>query len=279
VSCIAHLRSRTRGSLLFSCRKRASASVGVGRPLRTRWKRPRARDRLLCRSRVRRKGASGVRFCLFSRAGATRRNWGRSTMSLSDGVTAGSDDAPAFQIELKTGPRMEHHVGLRRRRGSGGGVAGPSLDDAEALLSRGDDVAWAAARLQDPRPVTKTLARAADPATPEPTLGDVEGSRNPSSACSPRLQRRPRLAERSSREGERGRDLARQAAAVSRGRLIGASAVLGSRECPTPWPCRAHAARCARIGGGAALAGSSRSGARRMRSSHHERRRGRRHQG
>jgi aminoglycoside adenylyltransferase-like protein len=40
--------------------------------------------------------------------------------------------------------------------------------------SKGDAAAWAAARLADPAPIAKALARRADPAEPAPTDADVE---------------------------------------------------------------------------------------------------------
>jgi hypothetical protein len=41
-------------------------------------------------------------------------------------------------------------------------------------LSKGDAAAWAAARLADPAPIAKALARRADPAEPSPTEADVD---------------------------------------------------------------------------------------------------------
>jgi hypothetical protein len=46
--------------------------------------------------------------------------------------------------------------------------------DEERWLSKGDAAAWAAARLDDPTPIAKALARRADPAEPAPTEADVE---------------------------------------------------------------------------------------------------------
>jgi hypothetical protein len=41
-------------------------------------------------------------------------------------------------------------------------------------LSKGDAAAWAAARLADPTPIAKALARRADPAEPAPTASEVD---------------------------------------------------------------------------------------------------------
>jgi hypothetical protein len=141
---------------------------------------------------------------------------------------------PAFQLNLNTGPGMEHHVGydpdaeprfwfvldtaIARERARplaglppGALLPAPSrplvlsalraalawyrgYDGAEAVLaacrgwawategrwlSKGDAAAWAAARMSDPAPLAKALARRADPATPGPTPSDVEGVLEP----------------------------------------------------------------------------------------------------
>jgi hypothetical protein len=136
---------------------------------------------------------------------------------------------PAFQLNLNTGPRMDHHAGYdpdaeprfwftldvsiaRQRSHRLAGVpaekvlpplprelvlaaAGEALafwrgyDRAQAILaacrawawaadgewrSKGRAAAWAAARLADPTPVAKALARRADPDAPEPTAAEVD---------------------------------------------------------------------------------------------------------
>src|SRR5918997_1310968 len=98
--------------------------------------------------------------------------------------------APAFQLNLNTGPRMEHHVGY-----DPDALAWyHAYDLAEAVLaacrawawatqgrwlSKGDAAAWAVAQLPDPAPVAKALARRADPTAPGPTASEVEGLLEP----------------------------------------------------------------------------------------------------
>ena len=138
------------------------------------------------------------------------------------------DDAPAFQLNLNTGPGMEQHAGfdpdaeprfwfvldLAIAREHARPLAGPPPAELlpplprplviEALqeslawfgahdgtaavlaacrawawaeegrwLSKGDAAAWAAARLLDPAPVAKALARRSDPLAPPPAYDDV----------------------------------------------------------------------------------------------------------
>jgi Domain of unknown function (DUF4111) len=134
---------------------------------------------------------------------------------------------PAFQLNLNTGPRMDHHAGYdpraeprfwftldvsiaRQRSHRLAGVPAETVlpllprelviaaakdalefwrayDRAQAILSacrawawavngewlsKGEAAAWAAARLPNPEPIVKALARRADPDAPEPTAAD-----------------------------------------------------------------------------------------------------------
>jgi aminoglycoside adenylyltransferase-like protein len=180
---------------------------------------------------------------------------------------------PAFQLNLNTGPRMEHHVGYdpdaeprfwfvldtaiaRERARPLAGISPSALlppssrplvlsalrealawyrayDGAEAVLaacrawawasqgrwlSKGDAAAWAAAQLPDPAPVSKALARRADPASAGPTPSEVEGVLDPVERLLAGRAHRPAPAQRKGSAPNRGRagqDLARQAAADS----------------------------------------------------------------
>jgi aminoglycoside adenylyltransferase-like protein len=134
---------------------------------------------------------------------------------------------PAFQLNLNTGPRMDHHAGYdaaaeprfwftldvsiaRQRSRRLAGVPAEAVlpllprelviaaakdalefwrayDRAQAILSacrawawsvegrwlsKGEAAAWAAARLPNPEPIVRALARHADPDAPEPTAAE-----------------------------------------------------------------------------------------------------------
>src|ERR687891_465754 len=86
--------------------------------------------------------------------------------------------APAFQLNLNTGPRMEHHVGYDPEAVLPACRAGAWATQGR-WLSKGDAAAWAVAQLPDPAPVAKALARRADPTAPGPTASEVEGLLEP----------------------------------------------------------------------------------------------------